>query len=179
MSIPPNQPDKTVRFVSLLANSERRLAAFVLSVVPNFADADEVLQETKVRLWEQFDNYDPSKSFDAWARSIAYFQVLTYRKKAEREKLVFSTELLDALNLSYANSEKEISLYSAALESCLKRLSKKNQSLLSAAYSGCTRLDDAAQSFGMTVAAVKKALYRSRAALHECIVRRIRSESKA
>ncbi|QDU89648.1 RNA polymerase sigma factor [Pirellulimonas nuda] len=179
MSQPPGPADNATRFVSLLAGCERRLAAFVLSVVPNFADADELLQETKLRLWQQFDNYDPSKSFDTWARSIAYYQVLSYRKKLGREKLVFSTELLAALELSYSNCEKELDLYSQSLESCLKRLSKKSQALLARVYGGPTRMDEVARSCGMTLAAAQKALYRSRAALHECIVRRIQAEGKA
>ncbi|WP_145282237.1 sigma factor [Pirellulimonas nuda] len=81
MPKPPQatQSDRSAAFVTLLAASERQLAGFVLALLPNFADADEVLQETKLRLWEQFDGYDPSQSFDAWARSVAYFQILTKR----------------------------------------------------------------------------------------------------
>jgi len=44
----------------LLAKNERRLSQYVLALVPNWADADDLIQQTKVRLWEQFGQYDKS-----------------------------------------------------------------------------------------------------------------------
>ncbi|WP_218932409.1 sigma-70 family RNA polymerase sigma factor [Adhaeretor mobilis] len=162
----------------MLAASERRLAGFVLAIVPNFADADELLQETKIRLWEQFEDYDPSKSFDAWAKSIAYFQVLTYRKKKGREKVVFSTELINSLEASYANHEKEMEVRFEALQECLKLLSEKYQTLLGKLYSSSMSVAQVAKSLEMSAEGTRKALYRSRKALHSCIHRRLQSEDR-
>ena len=75
-----------------------RLKSYILTLVPNLADAEQIAQETSLRLWEQFDRYDPSLGdFSAWARTIAHFQVMTYRKKLSRERIVFSSALIDAL----------------------------------------------------------------------------------
>lgn len=178
MSSQKDPESRTTQFVSLLAASERGLAGFVLALVPNFVDADELLQETKVRLWEQFHDYDPNKSFDAWAKTIAYFQILTYRKKKGREKIVFSTDLLKSLESNYARYEPEISKSSEALQHCLELLSEKNQLLIARFYGSCTSIVNTAKSLGMTVEGARKALYRSRVALHTCIDRRLRSEDQ-
>ena len=178
MSTSSNSDDRTTQFVALLAASERRLAGFVLTLVPNFVDADELLQETKIRLWEQFHDYDPDKSFDAWAKTIAYFQILTYRKKKGREKVVFSTELLNTLEVTYSNQESEIGKRSEALQHCLDLMSKKSRLLIARFYGGCMSTVGVAKSLGISLEGARKALYRSRVALHACIDRRLRSEEQ-
>ena len=80
----PTNNERTREYLRLLGQHERRLRGFILSLVPNRADADDIAQEVKIRLWEQFDSYDPTKDFGVWARTIAHYQVLTYREKQSR-----------------------------------------------------------------------------------------------
>ncbi len=166
-------PDRSATFVMLLAASERQLTGFVLALLPNLSDADEVLQETKLRLWEQFDNYDPNQSFDGWARSIAYFQVLTHRKKSSGGRVVFSTDLIATLADEFDDRSEEISERSQALQSCLEQLNGRSRMMLDKYYSGSWSTTTLAQTMGMTVAALRKGLYRCRQVLHDCIGRRL------
>jgi RNA polymerase sigma-70 factor (ECF subfamily) len=170
------EPERTAQFVQLLAACERRLAGYVLALVPNLVDADEILQETKLRLWDQFDEYDAEKDFGAWARSVAYYQVLTFRKKRGRAKVVFSSDLVSMLADEMTSRGDEVSDRASALLFCIKRLNKKYQNLLGAFYGGPSTVERAAEAVGMTVAAAQKALARSRRALHECFERRIRGQ---
>jgi RNA polymerase sigma-70 factor (ECF subfamily) len=149
------------------------LASFVLALVPNFADADEILQETKIRLWKQFGEYDPEKPFSKWARTVAHYQVLTYRKTKGREKVYYSTDLMETVAEDF---EVRTSFYndrSEALEHCLKSLSSKCQSLLRECYAGKPSVARAAKALGMAVESARKAIYRSRLAMHDCIERRL------
>jgi len=168
--------NQTVRFVQLLAASERKLAGYVLTLIPNFVDADEVLQETKLRLWDQFGEYDPKKDFGAWARAIAYYQVLTFRKKRGRDRVLFSTDFVATLAEDAASRDDEASDRSSALLSCLKHLNQKYQALLREFYGRQSTLEQAAEAVGMTVVATRKALTRSRQTLHECIERHLLRE---
>jgi len=168
--------DRTSRFVQLLAAGERRLAGYVLALVPNFADADEILQETKLRLWDQFDQYDPEKDFCAWAKTVAYYQVLTFRKNKGREKVVFSTDTVSLLADKLSRKNDETSDRSSAMLFCLKRLNAKYQTLLREFYGHPSTIERVAGKVGMTVAAARKALLRSRQALHQCIDRRLGQE---
>ena len=57
---------------------------FIFSLVPHWADADDVAQEVRIALWNEFDKYDPAKDFAAGPVPIAYYEVLTYRKKRRK-----------------------------------------------------------------------------------------------
>ena len=77
------------QFVRLLTQHQRRVYGYILTMVVNWNDADEILQETNLRLWEEFDRFEPGTDFAAWAIRVAYYQVLTWRKKRDRSRLVF------------------------------------------------------------------------------------------
>ncbi len=44
-------------FIRLLLANERRIYAFILSMLPDLTDAEDVLQETSLVLWEKLDQY--------------------------------------------------------------------------------------------------------------------------
>ena len=57
------KPDRTAEFVRLLKQHDRRLSAYVHSLVPDWNEAEDIVQDTSVRLWEQFDKYDSDSNF--------------------------------------------------------------------------------------------------------------------
>src|SRR6185436_3701537 len=74
--LPTNSESATEDFLRLLGQHERHLAAFVYSLVPRAADADDILQDVKVTMWREFAKFEPGTNFRAWARQIATHQVL-------------------------------------------------------------------------------------------------------
>ena len=70
------------QFIRLMTRHERLVYGYILSLVPNWADADEILQETNIRLWEEFEKFETGTNFAAWAVRVAHFQVLTWRGQA-------------------------------------------------------------------------------------------------
>ncbi len=69
------QPTETERFVSQFTVAHRRIYAFILTLLPNRSEADEVMQETSLVLWRQFDQFDPQRDFVRWACGVALNQV--------------------------------------------------------------------------------------------------------
>jgi RNA polymerase sigma-70 factor (ECF subfamily) len=53
----------SAEFVTQITREQRQLHAFVLSLVWNPSDADEVLQETNLALWEKAAEFDGSRPF--------------------------------------------------------------------------------------------------------------------
>jgi len=51
------------RFLSLFLRSERENFRYVAALVPNVADAEDIVQQTAPALWEKFHAYDPSQPF--------------------------------------------------------------------------------------------------------------------
>ena len=77
-------PDKNRLFLRLFLQNQRGLYAYVLTLLPHRADADDVLQETSLVMWDKFDADGPPTDFLAWGRRIAYHKVLDFYKKAQR-----------------------------------------------------------------------------------------------
>lgn len=176
----PADRDSVRRFVRLLSRHERSLNAFILSLVPNWHDADEIAQETKVRLWEQFDQFDPATQFSAWARTIAHYQVLTYRKRKRREAVRFSRETLEALAFEADSYTKELGPRHYALEGCLNKLPGRHRELVLQCYSRQeSTLKDAAERLGRTYEATRKTLLRVRRLLAECVDRTLQAERES
>ena len=82
----------------MLAEHERQLAGYVHTLVPSWQDAEDVLQNTKLRLWEQFESFQRGTDFAAWAFTIAGYMVRTHRKTCQRQRVCFSDDLLEKIS---------------------------------------------------------------------------------
>src|SRR5262245_59845701 len=91
----PSPPAKGKLFLRLFLQNERRLYAYIVSLLPNRADADDVLQEASLVMWDKFDEQSPPDDFAAWGCRIAYFKVLDFYKKSHRSRVRFSQALLE------------------------------------------------------------------------------------
>jgi len=170
--------ERTSEFVRLLTRHERRVYAYILSLVPNWADADELLQETNVRLWKQFDKYQPGTDFGAWACTIAYYQVLTYRKRQGREKVRFSQAFVDAVAEEIEAAAPQANERHRALAVCIEKLNDSQRSLVRMCYDGGHTVKDAAKELGQSAAAAYKSLQRVRKALQQCIQQNMDEEQE-
>src|SRR5436305_6726193 len=92
------KPEKVRLFLRLFLQNERRLYAYILTLLPNRADADDVLQEVSLVLWDKFDAEHPPDHFTAWGCRIAYFKILDFYKKRSRSRVVFSQAMLERVS---------------------------------------------------------------------------------
>src|SRR5262245_22061331 len=93
----PGSREKVRLFLRLFLQNERRLYAYILTLLPHRADADDVLQEASLVMWDKFDDEHPPADFVAWGCRIAYFKVLDFRKKRQRSRVLFSQATLERL----------------------------------------------------------------------------------
>ncbi len=164
--------------VQLIAESQRRLYAYVMTLVVNPSDADDVLQETNVVLWEKADQFHlPEESekaveqFMAWASKIAYFQSLARLKRHQRDRLRFDDALLGQLAETAADRMAVFDDQRIALLSCVEKLSEKDRALIKCRYDEETDPQSMAEKFGRTRHAINQALYRIRNTLTDCVKR--------
>ena len=54
----PDQPASQQEFLRVFLANEREILRYVVALVPNLGDAQEIVQQTAVVLWEKFDEYD-------------------------------------------------------------------------------------------------------------------------
>ncbi len=81
-------------FLSLLMENQRGMYALICSLLGGSEHANDVLQETNVVLWEKAGEYDAARPFRPWAFRFAHNQVLAFRKKMQRDRLVFDDQML-------------------------------------------------------------------------------------
>jgi RNA polymerase sigma-70 factor, ECF subfamily len=164
-------PERSDQIVQLLTNVQQQLVRYVRTLVPNRADADEVLQETNLFIWRHADEFESGTNFPAWASKIAYYQVLTYRKRQMRSRLHFSDTLVEQLASSAARNLGDESDGAEAFELCMAKLSEQDRELMTLRYEPGATVDEVARRVGRSTKAVYNALGRIRTWLLECIER--------
>ncbi|MDA7916226.1 sigma-70 family RNA polymerase sigma factor [Verrucomicrobia bacterium] len=167
--------DPTADFLMLYSRSQMDLQRYLLMLLPNRSDADDVMQETALVLWRKFGEYDHCKPFLPWAKQFVYFQVLSHRKKQQTRRKYFSESALEKLaEDGMEQDEGEKGLLDAqrqALGGCRAKLSKEDQELLAFRYAKDGALQDLAASSGKTVNALSLSLHRIRRKLLDCVDR--------
>lgn len=165
-------------FLRLFLQNERRLYAYIFTLIHNQTDSDDLLQETSLVLWDKFDALNPPDDFAAWACRIAYFKVLDFSKKRQRSRVLFGQALLERLAETAIEQSAALQLDERrdALADCIEKLSARDRELLGWRFAegGSTR--SAAARAGKRVDAVYKSLARIRRALFDCVTRAVQSE---
>lgn len=158
-------------FVVLLARHERLLGAYVMTLVPHPADADDILQDSKVIMWRHFHQFEPGTNFAAWARKIAFHQVLAFRKRRHRDKLDFSDEFLHSVAAEMESSSTHLETRERALHDCMGKLPTDHRQVLHLRYHEALSLEEMTSRLQRTTTALYRLLSRIRHALHTCITK--------
>jgi RNA polymerase sigma-70 factor (ECF subfamily) len=74
-------------FRALIEPLGRELAAYAYRMLGGFQDAEDALQETRLKAWRQLSSYEPNASFRAWVYRIATNTCLDMLRKARRRVL--------------------------------------------------------------------------------------------
>ena len=165
--------DVSTEFVAQITRSQRQLHSFILSVVWNPAEADDVLQETNLVLWEKAAEFDAVRPFLPWAVRFAQFQALAWLKRHRRQhqRLVFDDDLARLLADEAAREEAVFEERRQALAACLQRLPAEQRDLIARRYEPEGSVGALAAAGGTTPKAVSDRLRRIRHTLLQCIQR--------
>ncbi len=174
----PENSDRAKRFIELFGKHEHRVKCYILALMPNWADAEDVFAETNARVWEQFDEYDPEKSFAAWACTIAHYQVLSRRRELARDRKLLSTAFLEAVAEELPNHLEDQDRRFDALRHCMRKLSGAQRALVDQIYGSPIPLKEVAAQRNETPTAVSMKLMRIRGKLRDCIELQLRREEK-
>ena len=164
-------------FIQLLMENERRIYAYIRTLLGNSADAEDVLQETSIVLWDKFDDFDQvNGNFIAWSFKIAFYNCQNFRRKKGRSKVIFSDQVFNAVADKSAQMVDQLDQRHELLAVCIEKLSSQDRDLLRLRYDLNSSIEVTAQKSGRTTAAIYKALSRMRAALYQCVNRAISAQ---
>lgn len=153
-------------FVKLLTANYARIYAYIISLVPNDSDADDLMQETAGVMWENFHRFEPGTNFVSWAVTIAKFQILKYRKKHQRSRVFLSDKAYDLLISETEKVQEESQDRLQALRGCLKKLSRKDRQFVQMRYYEGASARIVAEKTGTSIDAV----YRYGARLNDLLL---------
>jgi RNA polymerase sigma-70 factor (ECF subfamily) len=168
---------KEEAFVKEFVQNEPALRSFILSQVANWADMNEILQQTSLVLWRKFDQFEEGTSFKSWAFKIARFEALNYLKKQRRSKLVFCNETLDLLAMEDPRQEDALEMQRHALSACLKKLTPEQREILTECYEQKQTIKEVARKRSRTLEGLYKMIQRLRSSLLECVQKEMHSEN--
>ncbi|MBA4187853.1 MAG: RNA polymerase subunit sigma-70 [Planctomycetaceae bacterium] len=176
----PSPADKHKLFLRMFLQNERRLYAYVLTLLPHRADADDVLQETSIVMWDKFDANAPPTEFLAWGRRVAYNKVLDFYKKSNRARVRLSQVFLDRMSEAAGQPEgQQLDDRREALASCLEKLSQRDRDLLARRFADGATTQSTSEQLGRSVDAVYKALAKLRQVLFNCVQKSLAQEGQA
>jgi RNA polymerase sigma-70 factor, ECF subfamily len=186
MNLPTDTPDPdpaltpglNPEFARRLMGCQSALYAFVATLLGRLEGAQDVLQNTNVALCRRSVEYDPARPFLAWAYGFARYEVLAWRKRQERDRLVLDDVLLDRVADELEGDPDLADRQLAALEGCVDRLPGPHRELIAARYREGEAVQSIAARLNRPQNAIAANLYRIRRALIDCVQARIEARAE-
>ena len=163
-------------FVRLLLDNERRVFTYILTLVPNVADAEDVLQEASIVLWQKFHEYRPETDFAAWASRSCIQHSTHLLAKQHRCRVKFDDQLLATVATEVEALREELDAGRLILAECVDELPATDRDLLERRYQTGTTIKFLAAAVGRPVEGMYKAIRRIHDTLYDCVQRRLTSE---
>lgn len=167
------------RFLSLFLAAQGDLRAFIGALVRDPSVEEDIFQEISLTLWKNFEKYDATRSFGAWARGVAGRKILEDRRLRARFPQPFPPEVIEVVARGFTADEANGSWLDRehALRICLGKLPENASRLVTGRYGENKSIEAIANDFCLSTDAIYQALSRLRKQLRECIHRRLRGES--
>lgn len=174
----PTPAPNSKSFARLWVTAQPVVSAYVQSAVRHAADAEDLVQDVAEASFADFHQYDPAKSFTAWALGIARHRILNHFRTNRRHQHVMGGETLAVLAETHLEVSDREEDHQAALRRCMSKLTEKQQSLLRLRY--CEdRSPSAIAGLSKTSArSIVNTLYHIRRKLADCIQRQLDSQGE-
>ncbi|HET6407908.1 MAG TPA: sigma-70 family RNA polymerase sigma factor [Chthoniobacteraceae bacterium] len=163
---------------ALFVQFSPEIRGFILALMPNMSRADDVFQETFLTVSRKAADFQPGTNFLAWACTIARFKVLEAGRKRPNDLQPMSEEVLESLSAVVpepVNQEHELQL----LNECMEELHPHTRRAMELRYEQGHKPAEIARRLSWTAESVYVVLSRARAALRDCVTRKLSLEGGA
>lgn len=175
---PPTPKSRSQQeFLRVFLANEREVLRYVVALVPNLEDAQEIVQQTAVVLWEKFDQYDSERPFAPWACRFALNVTRQWMARQQRWKALLDSGIVEQLASRREQLRSEFDARLVHLDHCLQKLPEEQRALVDGYYFRQIDIATLSEQADRTVEAVYKALQRIRRHLQDCIERSLREEA--
>jgi RNA polymerase sigma-70 factor (ECF subfamily) len=172
LSLPEkDRPDHTVRVQQLFVRHQSSLRAFILSLQPDFSEAEDILQEVFLVVTRKAGEFHEGSNFMGWALAIARFKVMEAIRRRTSDRAL-SEEVVEVL--CDECPEDELSEERTAMvRACLEKLAPRLQEVMRLRYFAEHGPGEIARMLAWTPNSVNVALSRARKLMHGCVDRKL------
>lgn len=157
----------------LLNGTHALLLRYVMSLLANRHDAEDVMQRASVVMWKRFGTFEPGTDFVAWATTVAFYEVRNFQRLTGRSRLEFDDELMQTLAAERAQHVRRWSARMEALEVCVEKLPPAQRTLVEAIYTQGADVAEVARQQGRAPQTIYNQLSFIRRTLAGCVQRRL------
>jgi len=172
-SHPLSAEERQEEFVRLLNGAHGLLLRYVMSLLGNRHDAEDVLQRASVVMWRRFETFESGTDFVAWATTVAFYEVRNFQRVSGRCRLLFDDELMQTLAAERVAHVRQWSQRIEALEHCVTKLDPASRRLVEAVYTEGTPAVEVSRQQGCAPKTIYNKLNLIRRRLAECVQRRM------
>ena len=155
---------------------ESSIRAYIAAAVRSSADREDLVQQVALAIARRFDEYDPSRSFLAWALWLAKSRIIDYYRSQNRKHALLTDEALERLAEHFTQSQSTTSPRLQTLENCSEKLPQRSRWMIQLRYHDDLSIDKIADAIRSTPGTVRVALFRIRNALAQCIEEQLAKE---
>lgn len=149
------------KFIDTVKRNSQRLLLIALSFTQNYSDAEDIIQNTFLKLWQHEKPFADDEHIDKWLTIVCINESKNYIKSPFRKKF---HSLDDANELFTFDKEENYDLFNAVMS-----LSKKERTVVHLFYYEDMPIKDIASFLGIKESAVKARLRRSREKLKKML----------
>jgi len=175
MTNDPHHPtdEHTLQVQQLFVRHQQAVLGYLLSIEPNLADAQDILQEVFLTVSRKARTWTAETDFLAWVSTVARYEALHFQRTRARRAGRLDEDVIELLHATEVMDGSEWQDRVEALRRCLNRLAPRARDLIWRRYHGAQMPQEIAAGVGWTVNAVRVALTRARRMLRECMERQL------
>jgi RNA polymerase sigma-70 factor (ECF subfamily) len=162
--------DPSEEFARLLSQCEKQLFSYILALVWNVQDAEDLYQQTAMTLWSKFDGFERGTDFPRWAFATARLVTSNFQRTQRRHREFLTPDLAATLaDKQAALPAGEFDSLGTALVGCMDRLSQSDRDLVQLCYGEEQSIKEIADRLGRPAQSTYNSLFRIRRWLFDCI----------
>ncbi|MBA2115345.1 sigma-70 family RNA polymerase sigma factor [Bremerella alba] len=164
-------------FDQMLQSTREKLMLYLVALVSNVADAEDLCQRISLVMWQKYSEYDRDRSFLSWACGIARLEAYNFRRARVADRMLSRNDLSELLAITLEKFDQDPSQQRlAALRNCLQALPEREQSFIRQIYWEGRSFDSIAKTLGCSVRTFYNRMYLLRRRLSKCVAQRLKAE---
>jgi RNA polymerase sigma-70 factor, ECF subfamily len=164
-----NNKSFSVEFLRLFVVHQKSIYTYILALVHNPSEAEDIMQDVVTLMWERFGEFKSGTNFGAWGITVARYKVLEYHHRKKSEYAFFSDRLFERLSHISAEKINKIEDQTKALQQCLLKLQETDRELIQNRYEKGLSIKQIAEDMQRSVTGMYKVMGRIHRALIRCV----------